>query len=106
MAYDYRENRKWLASPEGVKAVGEVLRNIENRLRPAGAAAMHKLWPTGAGDGWQKMAAVDHCVALGVIEEIRFAREPWGQHRVFRIPIAADMGPGSTVDAKLTEGDG
>lgn len=105
MSYDYREHREWLASPEGVKAVGNVLRHIETRLRPAGAATMARLWPSGAGDSFQMMAAVDHCVALGVIEEVEFARAPWAQNRVFRIPVLADMGPGSVVQLE-TQGDG
>ena len=36
MSYRYEEHREWLASDEGIKAVGQVIRNVEQRLRLCG----------------------------------------------------------------------
>jgi hypothetical protein len=83
VSYRYEEHREWLASDEGIKAVGQVIRNVEQRLDYAGAAMMCKLWPA-AGDSWEMMAAVDRVVALGMIVEVEQAQPPAGQHRVFR----------------------
>lgn len=86
MSYSYESHRAWINGPEGTKALAEVMRNISERLDPAGAAMMHRLWPSGAGDSDNMMAAVDRAAELGVIEEVRQASTPWGQHRIFRRP--------------------
>lgn len=82
MSYRYEDHREWLGSDEGTKAVGEVLRKVDEVLRPAGAAMMCNLWPS-ASDSWKCLAAVDHACAMGVIREVEQARTPAGQHRVF-----------------------
>jgi hypothetical protein len=86
VSYRYEEHAAWLASAEGVKAIGQVIRNVESKLDPAQAATMAALWPRGVGTTDHMQAAVDHVAMLGMIEEIPLASPPWGQHRVFRRP--------------------
>ena len=83
MSYQYGAYSAWLASAEGIEAVGKVLRKVETLLVPAGAARMCELWPDGVGDAWRMLAAVDHVVALGVIREVEQIREPMAQFRIF-----------------------
>lgn len=80
--YVYANHREWLNSEQGIRAVGEVLRNVERVLRPAGAALMSAVWPTAANTD-QMMAAVDRVVEMGVIVELKLEMHPSGQRRVF-----------------------
>jgi len=80
--YRYEEHREWLASREGVVAVGEALANIEKVMVPAGCAMMHAICPsTGSTD--TMLASIDRCVEMGVIYEVQQMRTPAGQHRIF-----------------------
>ena len=83
MSYVYEDFREWLSTTEGAKATGEVLRNIETKLDPAGCAMMAALLPHSTGDSWRMLAAVDRCVEMGVLREVQQAREPAGQYRIF-----------------------
>ena len=85
--YDYNVERKFIFTEEGQDALQKVRANIEKNIKGSGCIRMAEAIRGLTGDSWSMLACVDFLVEKKEIVEIKQAREPAGQYRIFARPM-------------------
>jgi len=81
MMYSYSQERLWVLSPEGQRALSKVRDHVLRLLNEAGACQLGRVLGV-IGDNWHSMACVDRMLELGELREISQGNVA-GQYRIF-----------------------
>ncbi len=84
MTYNYADQKEWLFTDEGQRAVHKTWGNIKALLHTAGAFRWDSVKFEGASSSFEMIAIIDRLVELGEIEEC--TRPSWTQYKVYSTP--------------------
>jgi hypothetical protein len=81
--YNYEENKKDIFTEDGLMMFLAIRDNVQKLLKEAGAVRMENAISCSNGNGWTKIACVDHLIKLGELREIVQDQKIRAQDRVF-----------------------
>lgn len=83
MGYDYRTERPFIFTEDGVPMLGLIQSNARRLLASSGAFRLDKAIANVSGESWHMLACIDYMVERGMIIEVTEEARVAGQNRVF-----------------------
>ena len=85
MSYFFAEERPYVFTDEGSRAVLRVFREAQTLTKLSGVVRLDKLMLTcGSGDSFKHLAVIDRCVELNLIREVPTTNRAT-QHKIYEL---------------------